>query len=233
MNDETTPPKERNVYKMALTNKGLREILSEAGVDAEHMDNAVTRIMDRHNTTKNAIMEERDAAIKERDDARKERDNLKADAEKLGDVQKELDALKGGDWENKYKNLLAENTAKDARAAKENAVRQYFNNKNITGKALDIALLSVAAQIDALEIKKDGAIKDASALDALVAGPLAPLVSHEETVPAHNPPEAAGGSGGNPVMTVDEIYKIEDATERQKAIADHPGLFGYGGNNAP
>ena len=214
MNGETTPPKERNVYKMALTNKGLREILSEAGVDAEHMENAVTRIMDRHNTTKNAIIEERDAAIKERDDARKERDNLKADAEKLGNVQKELDALKGGDWENKYKNLLAENTAKDVRAKKETAVREYLTGKNITGAGLEIAMLGCAARIDGLELDKDGKIKDASALDVLINTTFAPLVSHTETAPAHNPPPA--GTDNKPAYT--------SLSDMMKAKNENPGL---------
>lgn len=213
---------------MALTNAQLQEILSEAGVDSAHMRTAATAILERHGLSLEAIKEERDTAIKARDDALKERDTYKADAEKLTEVRKELETVKGGDWENKYKTLVAETAAKEARAAKSAALESYFKAKGIDGGNLKIAMLSAAALTDALELKKDGAIKDTAALDALVSCDLAPLVSHIETVPAHNPPASGGAvmpSGDG--MTIDDIYKIEDATERQKAINEHPALFGY------
>ena len=210
---------------MALTNKGLREILSKAGVDTEHMDGAVTAIMAGHNTALDALKEREESAVKERDAAVKERDSYKADAEKLAEVQKELETVKGGDWENKYKQLQADISARESRAEKEKAVRDYFSGKGISGKEQEIAMLSSGTVIDALELKKDGSIKDAAALDALVAGPLAPLVSYTETVPAHNPPE----SGDNAVRggkTAKDILAIKDDAELVRAIEANPGAFG-------
>lgn len=211
---------------MALTNKGLKEILSAAGVDAEHMESAVTAIMSGHNTTKNAIIEERDTAIRERDDARKERDTYKADAEKLTEVQKELETVKGGDWENKYNTLLAEIAAKESRAAKEQAVTAYYAAKGITGDAAKIAMQGSSAAIDALELKKDGSIKDASALDALVSGVFAPLVAKTTVIPADSPPDTGGIPAAQGGMTRESILAIKDDAEMIRAIEANPAAFG-------
>lgn len=212
---------------MALTNKGLREILSEAGASNDNASTAVTKIMEGHNATVDALKEREELAIKERDAAIKERDTYKADAEKLTEVQKELEAVKGGDWETKYKDLLAQNAAKEARAAKETALRAYFTGKGITGQGQEIAVLSAAAQVDALELKKDGTIKDTAALDALVSGTLAPLVSATQTLPADNPPSTtASAPGAVSTMTREQIEKISDISERQEAMRANPGLFG-------
>lgn len=194
---------------MALTNKGLKEILSEAGLDAEHSAEAVRKIMEGHNATVDALKEREETAIKARDDALKERDTYKADAEKLAEVQKELETVKGGDWESKYNALVAENAAKEARAAKSAALESYFKAKGIDGGNLKIAMLSAAALTDALELKKDGAIKDTAALDALVSGDLAPLVSHIETVPAHNPP-ASGATVKPTYSTLQEAMSYKN-----------------------
>lgn len=212
---------------MALTNKGLKEILSEAGVSDENMPAAVTKIMSGHNATVDYLKEQAETAGKERDAALKERDTYKADAEKLTEVQKELETVKGGNWEQKYKDLLTENAAKETRAAKETALREYFTGKGITGKGQEIAMLSAAAQVDALELKKDGKIKDTAALDALVSGTLAPLVSQETTRPADSPPTATvTAPGGVSATTREQIEKITNISERQAAMLANPELFG-------
>ena len=161
-------------------------------------------------------------------------DTLKAykeDAEKLPTVQKELDDLKAkGDdgWKEKHDTVKkqfddykAEIAAKDSRDAKEKAVRAYYESKAITGKSLDIAMRGSAEEIAALELDGDK-IKDTKALDALVEGTFAGLVSKTTTTGANtsNPPENTGGT-----MTKDEIYKIKDPIARQNAIAANLNLF--------
>jgi hypothetical protein len=76
---------------MALTENQVKEIFSEAGCPAENIDSAVKKIMAGHVTSINALREQRDL--------------YKVDAEKLPDVQKELDDLKAKgdqDWQQKY-----------------------------------------------------------------------------------------------------------------------------------
>ena len=74
----------------------------------------------------------------------------KADAGKLAGVQKELDDLKAagdGGYKVKYEKehsdfeaFKSNITAKEAKAAKEKAVRAFFESKNITGANLDLAM---------------------------------------------------------------------------------------------
>lgn len=159
----------------------------------------------------------------------------KADAEKLPGVQKELDDLKAagdGGYKEKYEkehkafdDFKADITAKETKAAKEKAVKAYYESKNITGDNLTIALRGSGAEIDGVELDGDK-IKDTAALDALVSGAFAKLVSTTTTKGANiaNPP--AGGSPGT--MTKADIYKKDDhghymlsASERQKALMEN------------
>lgn len=160
----------------------------------------------------------------------------KEKANKLDDVQKELDDLKAkGDdgYKDKYEKehaafekYKADITAKESRAAKEKAVRAYFEAQKITGANLNIAMRGVKDEITAIELDADGKIKDTAALDALVKGEFAGLVVTTSVKGANtaNPPTNTGGQS----MTKDDILKIKDAGERQKAIAENLQLFRKG-----
>jgi len=76
--------------------------------------------------------------------------------------------------------------AKEARAAKEAAVRAYYREKGIVGKALDIAMKGSAQEVDALEFT-DGQVKDFSVIDGLIGGLFAGLVSTTTTRGADTP----------------------------------------------
>ena len=128
-----------------------------------------------------------------------ERDRLKLDAEKLEAVQKELDNLKAmgdGGYKEKYEkehkafeDYKADVTAKESKAAKEKAVRAYFESKNITGSNLDLAMRGCGEEMAALEMDGEK-IKDTKSLDALVDGTYKGLVSTTQTRGANpaNPP---------------------------------------------
>ena len=159
----------------------------------------------------------------------------KADAEKLPKVQKELDTLKAagdGGWQEKYEKVKkdlddykAEVSGREAKAAKEKAVRAYYEGKGITGKSLDIAIRGSGAEIDALELDGDK-IKDTSSLDELVKGTFSCLITTttREGANTATPPQNTGGGG----MTKADIYKKDDhgryimsAAERQKALMEN------------
>ena len=178
--------------------------------------------------------EQREAVLEEHartvDEIKVERDRLKKDAEKLITVQKELDDLKAAgddgweqkakDWEKKYTNLVVENKSKEARAAKEAAVKTYYESKGITGDNLTIAMMGSGEVLEKLELDGDK-IKDAAALDALVGGAFAKLVSTTTTegVRTQMPPKNNGGK-----LTREEIVKIQDPVERRAAIRDNMEL---------
>lgn len=182
--------------------------------------------------------EQREAVLEEHartvDEIKVERDRLKKDAEKLITVQKELDDLKAADdggweekakgWEKKYTDLVAENKSKETRAAKEAAVKAYYEGKGITGDNLTIAMMGSGEAIEKLELDVDK-IKDAAALDALVGGAFAKLVSTTTTegLKTQTPPKNGGGK-----MTREEIVKIQDPVERRAAIRDNMELFEKG-----
>ena len=89
----------------------------------------------------------------------------KADAERLPGVQKQLDDLKAaGDdgykekYEKEHSDFEAYKsgvTAKESKAAKEKAVRAYFESKNITGANLDLAMRGCGEEMAALELDGD------------------------------------------------------------------------------
>ena len=79
--------------------------------------------------------------------------------------------------------------AKEARAAKEAAVRAYYQEKGVTGRALEVAMKGSGQEIDTLELA-DGQVKDFTAIDSLIGGVFAGLVSKTVTVgaPVTHPP---------------------------------------------
>lgn len=154
----------------------------------------------------------------------------KADAEKLPGVQKQLDDLKAagdGGYKEKYEKehsafeaFKTDITAKESKAAKERAVRAYFESKNITGANLDLAMRGCGEEMSALELDGEK-IKDTKSLDALVDGTYKSLVSK----PAVRLDMGARLNEGGKPMTKDEIMKITDRTERRAAIAANMNLF--------
>lgn len=154
----------------------------------------------------------------------------KADAEKLPGVQKELDDLKAagdGGYKEKYEKehsafeaFKTDITAKESKAAKEKAVRAYFESKNITGANLDLAMRGCGEEMAALELDGEK-IKDTKSLDALVDGTYKGLVS-KQTVRFDT---GARFNGGGKPMTKDEIMQINDRAARRAAIAANMDLF--------
>lgn len=188
---------------MALT----RKMLEALGVE----EKAIEQIIDAHIEVVNGL-----------------KDKLKAaeeDAGKYADAKKELDGLKTGDYKSKYEKEHAEYEAykksvaeKETKTAKEQAVRAFFEAKGITGTNLDIAMRGVTAELEQLEIA-DGKIKDTKSLDDLVGGTFAGLVTKtsKQGAKTPNPQNNAGGS----VLSREEIMKIKDTSERQKAWAEY------------
>ena len=202
---------------MALTRKSLKAM----GLTDEQVDS----IVEMHAETVDAL-----------------KDKLKAaedKASKLDGVQKELDDLKasnGDDYKAKYEkehkdfeSYKKDVAAKETKAAKEAAVRAYFEGKNITGANLSIAMRGARDEIEGVEL--DGTtIKDTSALDALVSGEFAGLVvtTTKQGASTATPPANTGGSK----MTKADVFKKDDkghyvlsTAERQKALAENPELM--------
>lgn len=158
-------------------------------------------------------------------------DKYKADSNKLAELQTELEnAKKDAGYKDKYEkehkdfdDYKKSVQQKEAKTAKEKAVRAYFESKGIKGANLEIAMRGSTAEVDSVEMDGDK-LKDTKALDELVGGTFKGLISTNGTFGAKpaNPPANNGGAK----LTREEIYKkddkgryVYDATERQKALA--------------
>lgn len=197
---------------MALT----RKLLKGMGLTDEQVDT----IIEAHTDTVDGLKEQARA--------------YKADADKLPTVQQELDDLKekGDDgYKEKYEKEHSDFEAyksdiakKETCAAKEAAVKAYYESKGITGDNLTIAMMGSGETIDKVELDGDK-IKDAAALDALVDGAFSKLVSTTTTegLKTQTPPKNGGSK-----MTREEIVKMQDPVARRAAIRDNMELFEKG-----
>ena len=193
---------------MAFTRATIRNLAKESGVELpKELEDA---LVSEHLTARNAYAEEQVKAELEKQPAEKAV-NVK-DSEEYKTLEKSF---------NDYK---AEIANKQAKEAKEKAVRAFYESKGITGKNLEIAMRGSRAEIDGIELDGDK-IKDNSALDALVKGDFSGLVATTTTKGANtaNPP---ANNGGKMSKTKEEIMAIRDPAVRQAEIAKNPEVFG-------
>lgn len=193
---------------MAFTRATIRNLAKESGVELpKELEDA---LVSEHLTARNAYADEQVKAELEKQPTEKAV-NVK-DSEEYKTLEKSF---------NDYK---AEIANKQAKEAKEKAVRAFYESKGITGKNLEIAMRGSRAEIDGIELDGDK-IKDNSALDALVKGDFSGLVATTTTKGADtaNPPANNGGKTGK---TKEEIMAIRDPAVRQAEIAKNPEAFG-------
>lgn len=196
-----------------LTRKSLKAM----GLTDEQVDS----IVEMHTETVDGLKEKLKAAedkAKTADDLQKQLDGLKAN----GGEDYKARAEKA---EKELKDYKAEVAAKETKAAKEKAVKAYFEAKNITGNNLAIAMRGAKDEISGIELDDKGGIKDSKSLDALVDGEFASLVvkSSARGATTATPP---GSKSGAP-MTRADVYARDDkgrfkldASQRQDALAE-------------
>lgn len=180
-------------------------------------DEQIDTIIEAHSETVDALKDERD--------------KFKADAERLADVQKELDKLKGtdGGFEQKYNELKkeydeykSEQNAIAEKSAKEMAYKEMLKEAGISEKRIS-SVMRVTNLTD-IKIDKDGKLKDYDKLVDDVKKEWSDFIETKSAKGADTktPPTNNGGK-----MTKDEILKIKDTSERQAAIAENHELFGF------
>ena len=162
----------------------------------------------------------------------------KTDAEKLSDVQKELDELKAkGDdgWKEKHDRLKDEFDkyktdvqAKETKAAKEAAYRAILKDANLSEKGIEKAVKY--AEWDKIELGSDGKLKDANDHIKAVREEWAEYVTTTTTTGAKTSTPPANNGGAK--LTKAEIYAKDEhgryklsTAERQKALAENPELL--------
>ena len=184
-------------------------------------EDKIEQIIDAHSETVDALKADRDA--------------YKEDAAKLAAVQKELDELKAkGDdgYKAKYEAekaahdaLKADIAAKETKKAKTDAYRELLKGANIDEKRIATILRAEAPTIDKIELDADGKIKNAEQYTESIKSDWADFVVTQSAKGTNTATPPANG-GTATTKTKEDILKIKDAGERQKAITENPTLFG-------
>ncbi len=210
---------------MALTNAYVKEILSKAGVDSDNMKEAVTAIIEGHTTSIEALREERDNYKEKAQKA----EELEKELEK---TQKELKEATSDDAEEKlkakydmlkeeFKEYKKEIEAKTVKETKSKAYKEMLKEAGISDKRIE-AVLKVS-DVDSIEFDDDGNVKDKDELLKGIKEEWSDFIQTADVQGAQteNPPHNAGGK----TMTKEDIFKIKDTSERQKAIKENIDLF--------
>lgn len=200
-----------------------RKFLDSLGIEGDKAD----LIIERHNEVLTEIKDERD--------------QFKADAEKLPDIQKQLEEYQKAENDPKNKTLqvkydaLKEEfeeykngiTAKETKAKKEEAYKQILKEIGIPEKRIP-AILKVS-DIDSIELDADGNVTNKDKLTESNKAEWSDFIPTKKTEGAQvaNPP----ANGGKSTMTKEQIRAISDPVARQKAMLDNPTLFGLPESN--
>lgn len=194
-----------------------KKFLSALGIDEDKAE----QVWEAHKDTIDAI--------------RNERDSFKDKAEKFDNVQKELNKANlklkefedsdGKDsWKTKYDDLLKnfndykdEIAEKELTAKKQAAYRRLLREVGIADKRID-AILKIS-DVNELEFDDQDEVKDADSVKKKMKTEWGDFISTTETRGADvaNPP---AGNNTNTVLSREEIMKIKDTGERQKAWAN-------------
>lgn len=187
---------------MALTKAQLREILSEAGVDAEQMGTAVNKIISGHSASLEAL---RDEVTSLREDVEKYR----TDAEKLPALQDELKTLKADAAKHKdqdydalkaeYEQYKADIAAKEARATKEKLYREALKDANLSDSGIEKAIKY--ADWDSFEVDDKGGLKDAKNHIKTAQEEWAAYVVKKEMKGAEVDAPPSNGGSGKPTLS--------------------------------
>lgn len=172
-----------------------RKFLSAMGIEAEKIDEIIN------------------AHIEVVDGLKEERDNFKKDAEKLADVQKELNKAndklaKNGEGETvskteydkikkEYEDYKADIAAKETKVAKEHAFREILTAAGIPEKRQTAIIKASGAEIDALEFDKDGKVKNSDKISENVKTEWADFVVTTTVQGAETATPPQNNSGGD------------------------------------
>ncbi len=141
------------------------------------------------------------------------------------ELKDQLDAANGGKQaaEKALTDYKAQQTQKDAHAAKEAKFRELLKSAGVLDKYADRVVRLSGEDIDKLELDEKGEVKDAKKHADSLKADWSDFVGTTTTTGAKvdTPPTNTGSK-----MTKEQIINIKDATERQAAIAANPEAFG-------
>ena len=216
---------------MALSKAFVREVFSGAGADPTKIPEAVDKIVEGNVASIDALREEIT-------DLKTKLKTAEGDSGKLKDVQKELDDLKaqveadnkareGKDYDalkKEYEDYKAEVQEKAVKSAKEKALRDLLSDMKVSDKGTSMIMKYMG--VSGIELDEEGKLKDAASIRKAVKEDWSDYIPKVEAKGAETKTPPTDGKGGAGKMTMEDIMKITDRKERQKAIAENPAVFG-------
>lgn len=208
-----------------------RKMLSAMGIGAEQIE----QIIEAHTETVTGLKQQISDLG---DQLATAKETGSADSNKLQDVQKKYDDLlaqveadkkarEGKDYDalkKEFDDYKAEQEAKATKTAKETAFRELLNDMKVSDKGIGMILKWQG--VDGIELDENGKLKDAKSIRAAVKNDWSDFIPVVEEKGADTKNPLNSDKGGAGAKTREEIMAIKDSTERQKAIADNPSLFG-------
>ena len=195
---------------MALERKTLRAILEDETTDTSGKLKKILDVLHEETDTLQNQLDEKNAA--------------------LAKAEKERDEANGGKQaaEKALTDYKAQQTQKDAHAAKEAKFRELLKTAGVLDKYADRVVRLSGEDIDKLELDDKGEVKDAKKHADSLKNDWGDFVATTTTTGAKvdTPPTNTGSK-----MTKDQIFAIKDAGERQAAIAANADLFTGGGKD--
>lgn len=199
-----------------------RSFLAAMGID----EDKIGEIISAHLETVDGLKAERDsfkdkadkydAEKKRADDLAAENADLKKQVEGKDSYKEKYDNLKG-EFDDYKANVENEKTA----ASKTKAYKEMLKEVGIADKRLDSVLK--VTDLSKIKLAEDGTIEGVDDLKKNVAEEWADFIEKKSTKGASVSKPPANNSGS--AKTKEEILKIEDAAERQAAIAENIELF--------
>lgn len=195
---------------MALT----RTMLKGMDIDKENID----KIIEAHTETVDALKEARDEYKAKAEKLETEKTDIEGLKESMID-KSEYDSLKTkyDNLNNEYKTYKEDVANKATKASKAEAYKTLLKESGVAEKYVDKVLK--VTDLEGVELDEQGAIKDADKLKEGIKSEWGEFIETKsargaktETPPANN---------GGKALTKEEIMKIKDDTERQRAWADY------------
>lgn len=194
-----------------------RKFLSSLGIEEDKVDS----IIEAHSEVVDAL--------------KSEISKYKADAEKLPDVQKQLDDMKNGtgnEYKEKYDTLKKEYDdykagvdEQRATAAKTDAYKAILKEVGISDKRIGTVVRVDTDVIKGIELDDKGNVKNADDLKEKAKNSWEDFIVNQNTQGTDTATPPTGS--GKVYKTKEEIMAIEDDDERQLAIAENHEMFGF------
>ena len=206
---------------MALTKARVREILSAAGVDTEHLTTATNSIIEGHVSSIEALRDEISDQKSTIEQLRKnsgDAEGLQKELDKANKQIKELEALKekADSYEalkTEFENYKTEQVKKETDAVKATKFRELLKDIGLSDKGIQLALKWQG--VNGVELDEDGKIANAKELKKSAKEDWKDYITTTEETGADTNTPPAGSEGTK--LTKEEIMKIKDRNERQEA----------------